>query len=322
MPNRPFTHGLHDLGHGCWAWIQPDGSWGYSNAGLITEGGSAVLIDTLFGVDLTAAMLAEMRTRIPAARNIEILINTHGDGDHTFGNQLVADARRITSAAAAAQFDHLKPDVMHDVRANLSAYGRAGTFLMECFGKFDFDGIDLTRPTETFSGQMSLQFGSKRLELIEVGPAHSKGDILIHLPEQRVLYAGDILFNGCTPVAWAGPVSGWIATLERILDMELDSIVPGHGPVSGKEGVADMRDYLDMLMVEAGKRRARGQSARDAAFEIDLGRFAGWNDAERVVVTMQTIYDELDGVSESRDPVGFFAQMADWRDQQAVAQTT
>ena len=88
----PYTKGLHDLGNGCYAYLQPDGSWGWSNAGLVVDSGESLLVDTLFDLKLTAEMLEAMRRAEPkAAARIGTLVNTHSNGDHTFGNQLVQE---------------------------------------------------------------------------------------------------------------------------------------------------------------------------------------------------------------------------------------
>src|SRR5581483_11398941 len=101
MADRPFTHGLHDLGSGGWAWLQPDGTWGFSNAGLIESRGESLLVDTLMGVNITAEMIAQMRRSIPAAERIGRLVNTHSNPDHVLGNQVVAGAEIISAKATA-----------------------------------------------------------------------------------------------------------------------------------------------------------------------------------------------------------------------------
>src|SRR6188768_3918059 len=88
MAKWQYTKGLHDLGGGCHAYLQPDGSWGWSNAGLIVDGDQTLLVDTLFDLRSTAAMLKAMRDAVPATQRIQKLVNTHANGDHTFGNQL------------------------------------------------------------------------------------------------------------------------------------------------------------------------------------------------------------------------------------------
>src|SRR5579864_8507679 len=98
-----YTHGLHELGDGLFAYLQPDGTWGWSNAGLITAGETSLLIDTLFDLKLTREMLDTMRRALPAAARIDMVVNTHANGDHCYGNELVADARIIASRRTAEE---------------------------------------------------------------------------------------------------------------------------------------------------------------------------------------------------------------------------
>src|SRR5262245_45535968 len=110
MPRWQSTKGLHDLGNDCFAYLQPDGSWGWSNAGLVRDGDQTLLVDTLFDLPLTAAMLKTMRDAVPAARNIRKLVNTHANGDHTFGNQLVEGAEIIACRACAEEYAEAPPE--------------------------------------------------------------------------------------------------------------------------------------------------------------------------------------------------------------------
>src|SRR5260370_35237279 len=111
MSSWQYSRGLHDLGNNIYAYLQPDGTWGWSNAGIITDGEVSLLIDTLFDLKLTGEMLDTMRRSIPAASHIEMLVNTHANGDHYFGNELVADAQIIASRRTADEMrESIKPE--------------------------------------------------------------------------------------------------------------------------------------------------------------------------------------------------------------------
>src|SRR5574338_759013 len=278
MGRGSYTKGLHDLGRGCWAWLQPDGGWGWSNAGLVCDGGESLLVDTLFDLRLTAEMLAAMRASIPAAARIGALVNTHANGDHCYGNQLVADARIIASRASAQEMDELPPEAMARVIQNAPALGAGGEFLARVFAPFEFSGIRHTPPTETFDGELRLRGGQKEVVLFEVGPAHTQGDVLVWLPQERVLYTGDILFIQGTPIVWAGPASNWIAACERIAALDAAVIVPGHGPLTDAKGALEVRDYLLHVSARAREAYDAGLSPADAARELPLGGFAAWGD--------------------------------------------
>lgn len=314
MAGWQYTKGLHDIGNGCFAYLQPDGGWGWSNAGLITDGEATLLVDTLFDLKLTAAMLDTMRRAVPQAKNIGTLVNTHANGDHTYGNELVKGARIIASEGTKSEFDHLTPAAFKTIMDNVEKFGKAGEFVLECFRPFDFSGITLTWPNETFTGEKELTVGSKTVRLIEVGPAHTKGDTLVYVPSERILYTGDILFNEGTPISWAGPVSNWVKALDKILSLDVDVVVPGHGGVTDKAGVRAMRGYLEFVTHETRQRYDRGMTVLEAAFDIALGDYAKWGDAERLVVNVQTLYDEFGGYQGGHDPIPFFEHMMALRD--------
>ncbi len=289
--------GLVATGRGLWTWRPPDGSWGWSNAGLVTDGDEALLVDTLFDGRLTGAMLAAMRDAAPAARRIGTVVNTHSNGDHCYGNGLVAGAEIIATRAAAEEMARESPAVIGAFVQRAPELGPLGEYVQHCFGAFDFDAALPRAPTQTFDGALSLRVGDRAVELLQVGPAHTGGDLLVHLPADGVVFTGDILFIEGTPIAWAGPVQHWIDACERILALGADVVIPGHGPITDARGVVAVRDYLAYVQREARLRYDAGLGVRDAAFDIALGDYDGWGDAERIAVNVATLYREF-----ARDP--------------------
>jgi len=306
-----YAKGLQEVGDGFYAYLQPDGGWGWSNAGLVVDGERTLLIDTLFDLHLTEEMLQAMRRAVPAAAQIDTLVNTHANGDHCYGNQLVGDAVIVASERTAAEMTELPPAAMAALVAQAPQMGELGEFFLRCFGSFDFEGIELVLPQETFSGERTMLVGDRELQLIEVGPAHTRGDTLVHAPAERVLFTGDILFSGAHPIAWAGPVSNWIAACERILALDPAVIVPGHGPPSDTDAVRECKAYFEYLYDEARLRYAEGMTALQAARSISVDRWADWGEGERLVVNLANIYAELDGDPEPLNPLVAFQQMAE-----------
>lgn len=312
---RPYEKGLADLGGGSWAWLQPDGSWGWSNAGLITDGSANLLVDTLFDLKLTAAMLDAMRASVPAAARIERLVNTHANGDHCNGNELVADAEIIASAACAEEMTHENPAAMAAMQQQAAELSELGEFFQHCFGAFHFEGITQTLPSTTFEGHLDVAVGSKTVNLIQVGPAHTRGDTLVHVPADRVVYTGDILFIEGHPIMWAGPVGNWIDACERILALDPALVVPGHGPITDVRGVRAVRDYLRYLHDEARARYEAGMDATEAAFDINLSDYDSWGDAERIAVNVHTLYREFSGDDSAPNVPELFGLMTRlWKD--------
>jgi cyclase len=306
-----YNTGLLEVGEGVYAYVQPDGGWGWSNAGLVAEGESTLLVDTLFDLRLTEEMLRVMRRAVPAAARIDTLVNTHANGDHCYGNQLVGDARIVASERTALEMPELPPAAMAALIERAPEMGELGAFFLRCFGSFDFREIELRLPTETFSDELALSVGGRALRLIDVGPAHTRGDTLVHAPAERVLFSGDILFSGSHPITWAGPVSNWIAACERILALDVEVIVPGHGPLASPAAVRELKAYFEYLYEHARDRHAAGMSPLQAARAISLDRWASWGNAERLVVTIANIYGELDGEQEPPNPLAAFEQMAE-----------
>ena len=312
MSSWQYSRGLHDLGNNIYAYLQPDGTWGWSNAGIITDGEVSLLIDTLFDLKLTGEMLDTMRRSIPAASHIEMLVNTHANGDHYYGNELVADAQIIASRRTADEMrESIKPEQFAMLLKQASVLGQVGAYFYHCFGKFDFENITLTPPQQTFEGELTLKVGDKTVQFIEVGPAHTKGDTLVYIPGERVVFTGDILFIGGHPVMWAGPTGNWLRALDRILAMEVETIVPGHGPITDKHGVAQLKGYFEYVYDETRKRYEAGMPASQAAKDIPMDRYATWTDGERIAVNVATIYRELSGEIEPPTMITLFAMMAE-----------
>ena len=230
---------------------------------------------------------------------------------------MVKDTRIIGSQGTVGEFSHVPPSVFQGMVNDPKPFGRAGEFVANCFCPFDYSGIVLTPPTEVFSGQTTVMVGGKQVHLIEVGPAHTKGDTLVYLPEEKIVYTGDILFNEGTPIAWVGPVSNWIHACERILELDVD--VPGHGPIADKQAVVAMRDYLVYVLDESREGFDVGRDFLAAAYDIDLGEYGSWDAAERLIVTVQTLFDGFNDVpAPERAPIPYFEFMKDCRDKHGL----
>ena len=307
-----YSKGLHELGDACFAYLQPDGSWGWSNAGLVVGDGASLLIDTLFDLPLTAEMLSAMQG-VTHTAPIGTLVNTHANGDHCYGNELVHGAEIIASAATAHEMTEVPPAMLAALNA---AEGEVGELFRHFFGSFQFAGINVTMPTRTFEGRLDVEVGGRAIELIEVGPAHTRGDTLAYVPDAKTVYTGDILFIGGTPIVWAGPLSNWVAACDLMLGMDIETVVPGHGPLTDKAGIAAVRDYLSFVDTETTARHAAGIDAWEAARQIaaEIGakeEFRGWSEFGRISVNVDTAYRSLDPAYVTPNVVEQFRRMAE-----------
>lgn len=304
-----YAEGLWNLGNSLYAWLVPNGSWGESNAGLIVGDGESLLVDTLWDPGYTRTMLDAMQPILRKAP-LSTLVNTHADGDHFWGNQLLAESvLSITSDAARAEMDHHKP-------RSMIAFAMLGKYLRQMpFGRsrrighwfetlclpYAFSEVRHTPAKETFSGTVWREVGGRRVQLIEVGPAHTRGDLMVFVPDAKTLFAGDILFIGSTPVMWAGPVENWIAALDMILELDVETIVPGHGPVTDKDGVRTVKAYWEYVRGAARASFDERLSADKAAHRIvtsDAFRsyeFSGWDSPERMMTNVHLLYRQFTG---------------------------
>ena len=307
-----YSLGLHEVGQGAYAYLQPDGGWGYSNAGLIVGDGCSLLVDTLFDLRLTEAMLESM-SGVTGGAPIGTVVNTHANGDHCYGNQLVDGAEIVASSATAHEMSEVPPAMMAALNA---ADGDVGDLFRSFFGDFDFAGIELAPPTRTFDGRLDIDVGGRVVELIEVGPAHTKGDTIVHCPETKTVYTGDILFIGGAPIVWAGPLENWIAACDLIAALDADVIVPGHGPLTDKAGVAHVRDYLSSVLEGATKLQRDGVDAFEAARELvsmlhgTSKPFSSMGEFGRMAVNVDTVYRGLDPTYQPPNVVEQFRRMA------------
>ncbi len=315
LPRFRFEKGLQEIGRGLHAYLQPDGSWGWSNAGLVVDGEESLLVDTLFDLRLTRQMLDAMQRAEPrAARRIGQLVNTHANGDHCFGNALVEGAEIIASRATAEEMKHLPAAVLAGLAAGLGSQDSAlGRFVKRAFGPFAFDEVGETKlPTRTFDKSLSLRVGDRAVELFEVGPAHTRGDLIVHVPDAGCVFTGDILFVEGTPIVWEGPVANWIAACDRILALGPEIVVPGHGPITDRRGVDAMRAYFVWLTHEARARFDAGLGAVEAVRDIGLGEFSDWGDPERIVVNVDTLYREFGAPQSQPDTLRLLQGMSEY----------
>jgi 2-keto-4-pentenoate hydratase/2-oxohepta-3-ene-1,7-dioic acid hydratase in catechol pathway/glyoxylase-like metal-dependent hydrolase (beta-lactamase superfamily II) len=308
----PYTRGLHEVGDRVWAWTLPDGGYGWSNAGLVAGDGASLLVDTLFDLALTREMLTAMKPVTDRAPITDALI-THSNGDHTHGNQLLdASVRILAAQGTAEEIAHgMAPEMLAMAQtANLGPVATA--YARDRFGHFDFSGIRLRNADQTFDRDLTVEVGGRRIELLNLGPAHTAADSVVHVPDAGVLFGGDLLFIGCTPIVWAGPIANWIAACDTMIALDAPTVVPGHGPVTDPDGIRAVRGYLAHVAEQAELAHRKGLSWAEAADTIDLGEYATWLDAERVVVNVYQRYRELDPDLPQQEVMALLVMQAEW----------
>jgi cyclase len=292
---RPGQHEpfVEDLGRGVYAYVQPDGSWGVNNAGILTSPDGAILVDTCFTVARTKRLLAAVSKL--SSRDVRTLFNTHHHGDHTWGNFLVPNATIIGHR-------NCRKEMM-----------RRGFGPKESFPGVDWGEIELVPPSVLFDDRLEFFAGDLAVEAYCLGPAHSTSDVVVYIPELRVLFTGDLVFNGGTPFIVGGSLAGSLTAYDRLRQFDCAVVVPGHGPICGPAVFDEMAAYLRFVESSARETYAAGLSPLEAARQIDLGRFGEWRETERLAANLHRAYAELRGESLGSD----LDARAAWRDMAA-----
>ncbi|MER6119412.1 MBL fold metallo-hydrolase [Streptomyces sp. NPDC001743] len=273
---------LTELADGVFAYVQPDGGWCLNNAGLIVDGGTGLLVDTV-ATEARARRLRAETLRV-AGGPPRLLVNTHFHGDHTFGNFVFSEAVVIGHERA---------------RADIAVAGlhMAGLWPDVCWGD-----LEVVPPNITYNDRMTLYAGSLRAELIHPGTAHTTGDTIVWLPEQRVVFTGDLVMSGVTPFCPMGSVSGSLAALRTLRALGAHTVVPGHGPVGGPGLLDDNEGYLLRLQQLAREGVAARLTPLQVARAAGPGAYAGLLDAERLVPNLHRAYAEELGAAPG-DPL-------------------
>ncbi len=318
-----FEGGLHEVADRVLAWLQPNGDWGESNAAIVVGRGEALLVDTLWTPALTRRMLDAVAARVQVP--IATVVNTHSDGDHVWGNQLLTGAEIVATRTAAQIIREEAPAPLQRMRGLAPILRRVpptatfGAYMAWMLAPFDFSEVTVTGPGREFEGGLELRIGGREVRLQEVGPAHTPGDLIVHVPDERVVIAGDVMFVGVHPVMWAGPAANWIGALDRILALEPAVVVPGHGPIATVAEVQALRDYLAWLETVALPRLGSDEAPREIATtlarsaEFRDAPWSGWLGPERMVITIATIDRHRRGSAgpvSSRQRARLFSQVA------------
>jgi cyclase len=269
------------LAAGVYAYVQPEGGWMVNNCGLVVDGGgTAVLVDTTSTERRNRAVLAE--TASLSVGSPRALVNTHHHPDHTYGNGFLPPETLV---------------IGHErCREEVIAAGLEATRVITAP---DYGDITVRPPELTFSDRMTLHLEGFAVHLQHVGRAHTSNDVIVWLPEQRVLFAGDLAFSGGQPFLLEGSVAGFRGAIAQMRALEPQVLAPGHGPVCRGDDVGRLLDDLDAYVAYvadvAAESYAAGLTPLEAAQKHRDNPYRGWAETERFVGNLHRAYSELAG---------------------------
>jgi len=252
---------LQQVSASCFA-VRDDGRGvGHANSGLVAHDGGMV-IDTQSDL-LRARRMVELFGSVLRGTPRQV-INTSADGDHVSGNPLFAGAEIVAHRAV--------PDRMRQAADPAQR---------------------LAPPATLFDDRYAIELDGLEVQLIHVGPCQWTGDTIVHVPREGVVFAGDVVYRECTPMGWQGSCEKWLQGLDLIVWLDPEVIVPGHGRLCGIEGAMEMKAYLEYVRDESRWCFERGQSALEAAKEIELGPYRAWRWPARLYANVESAYREF-----------------------------
>lgn len=269
---------LEQVADGVHAYVQPPGGWCVNNAGIVVDGGACAVVDTAATRARADGLRAATRTLHPAEPGL--LINTHHHSDHTFGNSVFAPETLIVAN------ERTRTQIIDN-----------DLHLQQLWPDVPWGDVGVRPPTLTFDESLTVRVGGLRLELFTVGPAHTAADLVVWIPDRRVLFAGDVALSKVTPFTLMGSVRGSLTALEQLRELEPDVVVPGHGPVAGPEVLDANIAYFRWVaeLVRAGERDRL--SALDIARAAEPRLFSSWLDRERLVANIRRGLEEAAGLA-------------------------
>jgi cyclase len=290
----PWSTGLVEVAPKTHAYLQYDGGWGISNAGFVEGDDGLLVIDATLVASMAESFIKQIR-RV-TNKPFRHLINTHSHPDHTGGNRLFAGAEIISHRICREEMERTAE---RTTTANpppaMAAIPRTPG-VQHMFEMMANDtGRQVVLPSVTFEDSLTLRYGDAEAQLLYFGPAHTFGDTLVYFPQSKVLFAGDVAFFFAMPLAASGKMGGWLKVIDRVKDLDVELIVPGHGPVGGRQELEDEREYFEFVMEQARDCFQRGLTGEQAAKEIDPGPYGEWPESERMAANILVAYREIRG---------------------------
>ena len=272
-----YETGLQEVGDGIYAYLQWDGGWGISNAGFVEGADGLLVVDALLTPSMARAFDAAIRSVSRAP--VRDLVLTHAHIDHVGGNRELETSEIVAHANCRAEMEAAPPPAQRERRPWMPDEWWA-----------DLAGVEPALPTRTFDDDLTLDYGGTTVRLMHWGAAHTTGDALVYIPEAKLLFAGDLAFFYATPLC-RGDMANWVRIIDRIEDdLDVERIIPGHGPPGGSLELSDQREYLDFLLTRTRACFDDGLPEEDAVAAIELGQWGTWPEAERKAMNVAQLY--------------------------------
>lgn len=271
---------VHEVSDNVYAVIHSEGGWLIGNSGIIDLGEGTLVFDT----GLTPQSARDLRDASVhlTGREPTFVVNSHYHNDHIRGNQCFPASKIISTSLTRELIDskgreefesdrrHAKQQLMNirTLAEKDQPEDRNYVELFQPYWEGIIESLPLLRlciPELTFTGSLSIHGKDKSAVLTSFNKGHTDSDCVLFLPDEGVLFCGDLLFIGCHPYLGDGYPDSWLSILGELKKMNADVYIPGHGHVGDVEDLTLLKQYIGMLMENARKVFEWGSSADNAA---------------------------------------------------------
>ncbi len=283
--NTPDT--FTQLSERVWAYLQPNQGWCVSNAGVIAGSHTALIVDTLATERRTREFLSKVTEVIPP--DVEITaVNTHAHGDHTFGNCLLPADCSIYGTAET-----------------VSEMKTVGLGLQQLWPQVDWGDIAVVTPNRIISEPTIVDLGGGVQVVLRPEPhSHTAGDVSVWYPDDRILFAGDLIMNQVTPFFLFGDVKKGSEVITALGRLDPTVLVAGHGPLGDPQTMISSNiQYCDWIQEQASRAAHAGVSIEELALWIEPSPLQGWSESERDIVNVyaEAVRNGVDGYGSQID---------------------
>jgi len=303
---------VYAVAEGVYAAVAKDGSGAMANVGFVDLGKSILVFDSVN----TQQAADELRTVITSltGKPVSHLINSHWHGDHVRGNQMFRDVsivatertrnimHEIHPARIARQRSGLQElsDYIRDLEEQQSSTNnevQVAQFAQQIsiFKEIEssLPTLELVLPNETFESHWHLQGASRKVVCHTLGGGHTACDAFLYIPDVRVCFIGDLVAVNNHMLIVDGDIQNWIMILDALNRWEIDYVVPGHGPVGGKEWITRSTDYLSDLIETSSNLQLKGITP-DSLDDVDVpSKYEKWSAREVYLKNIRYLLDQL-----------------------------
>lgn len=293
-----YTLGTHQLADDVWAYLQPDGSWGWNNTALLYSENESLLIDTTIDIRTTQRMLKNMQASCNNCDSIDTVFLTHWHVDHVHGiSAPELEGCEVVATKTCAQYmaqlpppawlsaiDGLQDDAKKQMQHLLN-------------DQFDFSDLKYVQPTQTFEKELFLTVGGRAVHAVEAQPCHTRSDSIVHLPHAGVVHMGDLVRAGHHIGLQFPSMTNLMKICETACAWNAQFYVPGHGPLMVHKDMLDAMEYLHFIQGRAKDSFKAGRTVHEAFDDLllNLGGYSKYTGLEGLFFTTRMMYNEFEG---------------------------